>query len=81
MSPLRLAAMGAPVALEYFERGVQSWSKADGTVVGEADLAVDKLIAAELAKVRPGDGVLSEESDPRAGTSTRRWIIDPIDGT
>jgi len=78
---LRLAAMAAPVALEHFERGVQSWSKADGTVVGEADLAVDKLIAAELAKVRPGDGVLSEESDPRAGTSTRRWIIDPIDGT
>ncbi len=57
---LRLAAMAAPVALEYFERGVQSWSKADGTVVGEADLAVDKLIAAELAKVRPGDGVLSD---------------------
>jgi fructose-1,6-bisphosphatase/inositol monophosphatase family enzyme len=34
-----------------------------------------------LSRLRPRDGILTEESEEvRAGRS-RRWVIDPIDGT
>jgi 3'(2'), 5'-bisphosphate nucleotidase len=40
-------------------------------------------LTAELAKVRPGDAVLSEEGadDPSRLAARRVWIIDPLDGT
>jgi 3'(2'), 5'-bisphosphate nucleotidase len=49
--------------------------------------AGDKLshefLMAELARLRPGDAVLSEEgADDRARLAARRvWIVDPLDGT
>jgi len=40
-------------------------------------------LMAELARLRPDDGVLSEEglSDPDRLTKERVWIVDPLDGT
>lgn len=40
-------------------------------------------LAAELAAVRPGDAVLSEEGEDQASrlSADRVWIIDPLDGT
>jgi myo-inositol-1(or 4)-monophosphatase len=35
----------------------------------------------ELRAVRPEDGFLAEEGAGEAGTSGRRWVIDPLDGT
>lgn len=42
-----------------------------------------ELLVAELARVRPGDAVLSEEGrdDPARLAADRVWIIDPLDGT
>jgi 3'(2'), 5'-bisphosphate nucleotidase len=42
-----------------------------------------EFLAAELARLRPGDAVLSEEGkDDSARLSARRvWIVDPLDGT
>ncbi len=47
------------------------------------DRLSQEFIAAELAKRRPGDAVLSEEAvDDKARLSADRvWIIDPLDGT
>ena len=39
------------------------------------------MILEVLAAHRPHDGVPSEEHGERPGTSGRRWIVDPIDGT
>jgi len=42
------------------------------------------LILTELARWRPGDGVLSEEgarTDPTRQGADRVWIVDPLDGT
>jgi histidinol-phosphatase len=75
-----LADVATDVALGYFGRANRSELKADGTPVGEADLAVDEALLACLAQLRPGDAVLSEESGI-VGTASRRWIVDPIDGT
>jgi histidinol-phosphatase len=42
---------------------------------------VEELIRTELARRFPGDEVYGEEEGTSAGTSGRRWVIDPIDGT
>lgn len=55
--------------------------KADGTPVTEADRAAERLIRQELAASFPDDAVVGEEEGVAAGTSGRRWVIDPIDGT
>jgi myo-inositol-1(or 4)-monophosphatase len=39
------------------------------------------LIRGRLAAERPGDGILGEEGDEEAGSTGRRWIVDPLDGT
>jgi histidinol-phosphatase len=59
-------------------------SKPDLTPVSDADTAVEKAIRSTLARARPRDGVLGEEygmSSPAAGSGSRHWVIDPIDGT
>jgi histidinol-phosphatase len=76
----RLAELAAEVALPYFHRGVETIVKDDDTPVSEADLEVDRRIVEALRRERPDDAVLSEESGEH-GASSRRWIIDPIDGT
>jgi 3'(2'), 5'-bisphosphate nucleotidase len=42
-----------------------------------------EFLSAELARLRPGDWVLSEEAadDPGRLTADRVWIVDPLDGT
>ncbi|SHJ08088.1 histidinol-phosphatase [Tessaracoccus bendigoensis DSM 12906] len=55
-------------------------SKPDHTPVTEADTAVEQSIRRTLARTRPRDAVHGEEFDD-TGASSRRWIIDPIDGT
>jgi myo-inositol-1(or 4)-monophosphatase len=51
--------------------------------VTEADLAVDRMLRAELTAARPGYGWLSEESEdgPARLAAERIFIVDPIDGT
>ncbi len=59
-------------------------AKPDLTPVSDADTAVEKAMRATLARTRPRDGVLGEEFGAReaaAGPGSRRWVIDPIDGT
>ena len=55
-------------------------TKADSSPVTEADEAIEAMIRARLAKVRPGDAVLGEEGGS-TGEGGWRWIVDPIDGT
>ena len=57
-------------------------TKPDLTPVTEADRAVEHSIRERLAEIHPGDSVLGEEyGASTAPASTRRWIVDPIDGT
>jgi myo-inositol-1(or 4)-monophosphatase len=71
------------VAMRYHGKNPKKWNKPDGTIVTEADLAVDTLLKATITKARPGDGWLSEESEdtPDRLSKSRLWIADPIDGT
>jgi len=56
----------------------------DGPALKKAgDLGSHEFLMAELARVRPGDAVLSEEGkDDLARLDAERvWIVDPLDGT
>ena len=55
--------------------------KGDGTPVTAADRDAERFLRERLAEAFPGDGVLGEEEAPTDGTTGRRWILDPIDGT
>ncbi len=61
-------------------RDLEVETKPDLTPVTEADRAVEEAIRARLADERPEDGILGEEFGS-SGAGTRRWIVDPIDGT
>lgn len=55
--------------------------KDDGTPVTAADRGAERLIRERLAARFPDDSVVGEEEAAQHGTSGRRWVIDPIDGT
>lgn len=78
----RAALAGAAVGLRYFAALARlvPLSKPDGSVVTEADRAVEAAIRRVLGRARPGDAVLGEEAG-QTGLGSRRWIVDPIDGT
>ena len=50
-------------------------------VVSAADHAAEELITTRLAAARPDDAILGEEGTQRGGGGTRRWVVDPVDGT
>jgi histidinol-phosphatase len=69
------------LAAQRFLEGVPVGTKADGTEVTPADIEVEELIRSLIAARFPGDGVAGEELADTPGTTGRRWVIDPIDGT
>ena len=50
-------------------------------MVSEADRAAERLLVERLGQNRPRDGILGEEGARVTGTSGRRWVVDPLDGT
>ncbi|HET9050325.1 MAG TPA: inositol monophosphatase family protein [Candidatus Dormibacteraeota bacterium] len=57
-------------------------TKPDMSPVSQADREAEAAIRRRLAEARPGDAVLGEEGGGAGGSeASRRWIIDPIDGT
>ncbi|WP_369812795.1 histidinol-phosphatase [Kineosporia sp. R_H_3] len=55
-------------------------TKPDLTPVSDADRAAEELIREQLRRTRPRDAVVGEEYEP-TGHGSRRWVVDPIDGT
>ena len=61
---------------------LQVTSKSLGDFVTKADLRAEEIIYSELMDTRPHYGWLGEESKSKIGKDpTRRWIVDPLDGT
>ncbi|MGD0392969.1 MAG: inositol monophosphatase family protein [Acidimicrobiales bacterium] len=75
----RLAELADSISLDHFGKAT-STIKSDGSPVSEGDLAVDRALTVVIRSEYPDDAILSEESEP-SGDSSRRWILDPIDGT
>ena len=61
---------------------LQVSSKSAGDFVSRADIAAEKILRDMLTEARPTYGWLGEESSEVAGEDpTRRWVVDPLDGT
>ena len=72
------------IAMRFWRQTPQVWEKPDGQgPVTEADLAVNAMLSGTLRQARPDYGWLSEEDadTPARLSTTRQFIIDPIDGT
>lgn len=82
---LRDAALASgDIARKFWKKDPDVTDKPDGAgPVTEADLAIDRMLHADLRAARPDYGWLSEETeDDNARLSHDRvFIIDPIDGT
>ena len=76
-----IAATASQLAARRFIEGSPVSTKADGSVVTAADVEVEELVRSLIATRFPGDGVAGEERDETTGTTGRRWVIDPINGT
>jgi 3'(2'), 5'-bisphosphate nucleotidase len=75
----QLVAEAGRLLLEVRARGELS-----GKALGDAgDAAANHLLCSAIRKLRPDDGLLSEEEqdNPERLTKRRVWIIDPVDGT
>jgi len=56
--------------------------KGAGDFVSRADIAAETILKEELTGARPTYGWLAEEGGGQDGEDpTRRWIVDPLDGT
>jgi len=61
---------------------LQVSSKGAGDFVSRADIAAEAILKEELMGARPTYGWLAEEGGEESGQDpTRRWIVDPLDGT
>lgn len=61
---------------------LQASMKGAGDFVSKADIAAEAILKEELMGARPTYGWLAEEGGEDAGQDpTRRWIVDPLDGT
>jgi myo-inositol-1(or 4)-monophosphatase len=61
---------------------LQVSSKGPGDFVSRADTRAEETIRGQLTEARPNYGWLGEESTEVKGEDpTRRWIVDPLDGT
>ena len=61
---------------------LQVSAKGPGDFVSRADLRAEEILREELRGARPTYGWLAEEGGEEPGEDpTRRWIVDPLDGT
>jgi len=61
---------------------LQVSAKGPGDFVTRADREAERIIKEELRGARPSYGWVGEETGEEAGEDpTRRWLVDPLDGT
>ncbi len=74
---------GRALAKDFREvENLQVSMKGAGDFVSRADLNAERIIREDLLAARPTYGFLGEEGAEIAGEDpTRRWIVDPLDGT
>lgn len=76
-----LARHTGSVALKHYRSLLDVETKEDGSPVTRADREAETAAREWIASRFPDDGILGEEFGESEGTSGRRWIVDPIDGT
>ena len=78
---VRLAREAGEITQRYFKSSYVPDRKPDESFVTVADREAERHIREAIHSAFPDDGVLGEEEQEKLGSSNRRWIIDPVDGT
>jgi myo-inositol-1(or 4)-monophosphatase len=79
---LAIAVDAAALVRTRRAEGFDQDTKSTATdIVTDVDRASDEFIRAELSRLRPDDGWLTEETGRHQGTTEICWVVDPIDGT
>ncbi|MGH7562713.1 MAG: inositol monophosphatase family protein [Gemmatimonadales bacterium] len=76
-----VARLAGAVALGHWRSDLAVEWKGDGSPVTRADREAEQIAREWIGRHYPDDGILGEELGEAAGSSGRRWILDPIDGT
>jgi histidinol phosphatase-like enzyme (inositol monophosphatase family) len=76
-----VARLAAATAMQWYRQGVAVETKADGSPVTAADRAAEAAARTWIATRFPADGIVGEEFGVERPDATRRWFVDPIDGT
>lgn len=79
----RAARAAGEVLMTYYGRAPEGLaSKTSATdPVSDADREAERVIRELLSAERPDDGLVGEEGSRIEGEHSRRWIVDPLDGT
>ena len=77
----RIATVAGENARRLRAQGIRTETKPDASPVTNADKENERIVSEAIELEFPADGILGEEGASKAGSSGRRWIIDPIDGT
>ncbi|NQV16948.1 MAG: inositol monophosphatase [Armatimonadetes bacterium] len=65
----------------YYKPETHIEYKGDIDILTETDLQCEEHIIKRILDRFPNDTILTEESKQTKGTTNRKWIIDPLDGT
>jgi histidinol-phosphatase len=76
-----VAQVAGRVALSHYGRSLHVETKADLSPVTIADRAAEASARAWIDARFPNDGIVGEEWGVTRPAASRRWFIDPIDGT
>lgn len=77
----RIAREAGLVTLKYFGGSCAFDRKSDNSPLTIADREVELLLRSRIQAEFPDDGIVGEEFPDVAGTTSYRWLLDPIDGT
>ena len=78
---VEIARGAGEITLQYFRKQPETSRKSDGSFVTIADRQAESYLRRRIGERFPDDGILGEEEGESRGSSGRRWILDPIDGT
>lgn len=78
---LKAADIASAVQLKGREKMLQIEKKSDRSPVTQIDKECEELIRDTILKKFPLDGFLGEETGLHNSNSSRKWVVDPLDGT
>lgn len=78
----QIAREAGALTLQHFRsRTLDVERKSDGSPVTVADRGAERLLRDAISAAHPDDAIEGEEFPNTSGSSGRRWVVDPIDGT
>lgn len=76
-----VARVGGRLALRHYRSAIEVQSKVDGSPVTVADREAESTMRDWIGRRFPDDGIEGEEFGISRPGASRRWVLDPIDGT